>query len=127
MNSLQPGWPVELARGLMRLVAPNPGMMTGPGTNTYLLGEPEIAVIDPGPSINRHVQAFSTMPGPMRWVLVTHTHADRSPAAQAVALATGAELLGRPAPAGPHQDGGFRPGRVRPRRSPPCGRQSLDQ
>ena len=113
MNSLEPGRPVELARGVTRLVAPNPGMMTGPGTNTYLLGEAEIAVVDPGPAIDRHVQAIlDQAAGRLRWVLVTHTHVDHSPAAQALAVATGAELLGRPAPAGRHQDGGFRPQRV---------------
>lgn len=113
MKSLEPGRPVELARGVTRLVAPNPGTMTGPGTNTYLLGESEVAAIDPGPSIDRHVQAIlEHAAGRLRWVLVTHTHVDHSPAAQALADATGAELLGRPAPAGRHQDRGFRPGRV---------------
>ena len=113
MISLQPGRPVELARGVTRLVAPNPGLMTGPGTNTYLVGEAGIAVIDPGPSIDRHVQAIlDHAAGRLRWVLVTHTHVDHSPAAQALADATGAELLGRPAPSGRHQDGNFRPERV---------------
>lgn len=113
MKSLEPGRPVELARGVTRLVAPNPGMMTGPGTNSYLLGEQEMAVIDPGPAMHEHVQAIlGYAAGRLRWVLVTHTHVDHSPAAQALAAATGAELLGRPAPAGRHQDGGFRPARV---------------
>ncbi len=113
MNPPEPGRPVELAPGITRLVAPNPGMMTGPGTNTYLLGEAELAVIDPGPAIDRHVNAIlERAAGKLRWVLVTHTHTDHSPAAQALAEATGAELLGRPAPAGRHQDAAFRPGRV---------------
>ena len=113
MSSLQPGRPVELARGVTRLVAPNPGLMTGPGTNTYLVGEAGLAVIDPGPSIDRHVRAIiDHAAGRLRWVLVTHTHVDHSPAARALADATGAELLGRPAPPGRHQDGSFRPERV---------------
>lgn len=113
MNLPEPGRPVELAPGVTRLVAPNPGMMTGPGTNTYLLGVAEIAVIDPGPAIDRHVSAIlEHAAGRLRWVLATHTHTDHSPAAQLLAEATGAELLGRPAPAGRHQDATFRPGRV---------------
>ena len=44
-----PAWPAPSARLVRRIVAPNPGMMTGPGTNTYLVGIDEIAVIDPGP------------------------------------------------------------------------------
>lgn len=113
MKPLVPGRPVELADGVTRLVAPNPGMMTGPGTNTYLVGETDIAVIDPGPFVDKHVSAIlEHAAGRLRWVLVTHTHIDHSPAAQALVEATGAELLGRPAPAGRHQDGTFRPGRV---------------
>ena len=49
-----------LAAGVRRLIAPNPGMMTGPGTNTYLLGNDEIAVIDPGPQIESHLQLLAT-------------------------------------------------------------------
>ncbi len=113
MKPLEPGRPVVLAPGVTRLVAPNPGVMTGPGTNTYLLGDAEVAVIDPGPSIDAHVDAIlERAAGRLRWVLVTHTHTDHSPAAQALVDATGAELLGRPAPAGRHQDAGFRPRRV---------------
>ncbi|HEX2139187.1 MAG TPA: MBL fold metallo-hydrolase [Woeseiaceae bacterium] len=111
--ALQPGRPVEVATGVTRLVAPNPGMMTGPGTNTYLLGREELAIIDPGPAIADHVSAILRRAGGrLRWVLVTHTHTDHSPAAQALVEATGATLLGRPAPGGRHQDGAFRPERV---------------
>lgn len=88
-------------------------MMTGPGTNTYLFGAEEIAVLDPGPLIERHLDAIQRIAGaPVRWVLVTHTHPDHSPAAIELARATGAELLGRPAPEGQHQDATFLPDRV---------------
>ncbi|MBT8091869.1 MAG: MBL fold metallo-hydrolase [Gammaproteobacteria bacterium] len=103
----------ELGPGLRRLVAPNPSMMTGPGTNTYLLGERRIAVLDPGPVIARHIAKIQDVAGaPIRWVLVTHTHPDHSPAAAKLAKATGAELLGRPPPEGPQQDKTFIPDRV---------------
>lgn len=103
----------ELAAGVCRLLAPNPSMMTGPGTNTYLFGESEIAVVDPGPVSPEHIdRIIARANGPIRWILVTHTHPDHSPAAAALAHATGAELLGRPAPDGAHQDKTFVPGRV---------------
>lgn len=103
----------ELAPGIRRLVAPNPSMMTGPGTNTYLFGVSEIAVLDPGPVIDSHIEHIQEIAGaPIRWVLVTHTHPDHSPGAALLAAATGAELVGRPAPDGSHQDKTFRPDRV---------------
>jgi glyoxylase-like metal-dependent hydrolase (beta-lactamase superfamily II) len=115
LNSFGPSLPLltELARGVRRLLAPNPSMMTGPGTNTYLFGINEVAVLDPGPVIGRHLDAIVEAAGPnIRWVLVTHTHPDHSPAAAELARRTGALLLGRPAPEGPHQDSTFVPDRV---------------
>ena len=103
----------ELQSGIRRLVAPNPSMMTGPGTNTYLFGVEEIAVLDPGPIISRHLEAIQRIAGaPIRWVVVTHTHPDHSPAASVLAQETGAELIGIPAPVGAHQDESFQPDRV---------------
>lgn len=103
----------DLGSGILRLVAPNPSMMTGPGTNTYLFGEEEVAVLDPGPASENHVaNIIRHAQGPIRWVLVTHTHADHSPGARLLAAATGAELLGRPAPQGRQQDEAFAPTRV---------------
>ncbi len=103
----------EIAPGVRRLVAPNASMMTGPGTNTYLVGQNEVAVIDPGPDIEIHINAIQqSSTGPIRWILVTHTHPDHSPAAMNLASATGAQLFGIPAPAGPVQDQTFLPGVV---------------
>ena len=103
----------ELADGVARVLAPNPSMMTGPGTNTYLFGAREIAVVDPGPALSEHIDAIiDNASGPVRWILATHTHPDHSPGAALLAAATGAEVLGRPAPDGPHQDATFAPDRV---------------
>jgi len=89
------GEAVSLTPRLRRVTAPNPGPMTGPGTNTYLVGSAEIAMIDPGPPIDSHIDALIDIVGDrLRWIFVTHTHRDHSPAAQAVAHATGAELVG---------------------------------
>ena len=106
--------PVTTLRpGVRRFVAPNPSMMTGPGTNTYLFGEREIAVLDPGPVIDAHLEHIRRdAGGTIRWILVTHTHPDHSPGARVLAERTGAELLGRPAPDGQHQDKTFVPDRV---------------
>ena len=95
---LAAGRAVRLSPGLIRVTAPNGSMMTGPGTNTYLLGggtSNEWAVIDPGPAMDEHVQAIlRAAPGPIRWIFVTHTHKDHSPAAVALKAHTGAQLLG---------------------------------
>jgi glyoxylase-like metal-dependent hydrolase (beta-lactamase superfamily II)/8-oxo-dGTP pyrophosphatase MutT (NUDIX family) len=114
---IQPGVPKRLDRYVTRITAPNPGAMTGPGTNTYLVGEDEIAVIDPGPAIDAHIAKIlecgaGRNGSRIRWILTTHTHLDHSPAAAALKAATGAQVLGRPAPAGASQDQGYAPDRV---------------
>jgi glyoxylase-like metal-dependent hydrolase (beta-lactamase superfamily II)/8-oxo-dGTP pyrophosphatase MutT (NUDIX family) len=107
-----PGVPVRIAPRIVRLTAPNPGVMTGPGTNTYLLGDAAsgIAVIDPGPAIETHVQAIvDAATGPIRWILCTHTHVDHSPAAAPLAARTGATVLGMRARYPERQDPTFAP------------------
>ena len=115
MTSFGPELPhfAELADGVARLLAPNPSMMTGPGTNTYLFGNRRVAVVDPGPALPGHIDdIIDRANGPVRWILVTHTHPDHSPGAALLARRTGAELLGRPAPDGQHQDQSFQPSRI---------------
>jgi glyoxylase-like metal-dependent hydrolase (beta-lactamase superfamily II) len=97
----EPGRVDEVARGVLRLTAPNPGLMTGPGTNTYLVGESEPVVVDPGPADAAHTAAILAAAeglGPVRAILVTHTHVDHAPGAAALAAATGARIVG-PGPA----------------------------
>jgi glyoxylase-like metal-dependent hydrolase (beta-lactamase superfamily II)/8-oxo-dGTP pyrophosphatase MutT (NUDIX family) len=107
------GVPKRLDRFVARIVAPNPGPMTGPGTNTYFVGERELAVIDPGPLDDGHLAALIAHgAGRIRWILCTHTHRDHSPAAAALAAATGAQVIGMPPPPGPRQDETFAPHRV---------------
>ena len=92
--------PVPLLRNVQRLTAPNPGVMTGPGTNSYLVGDAATgyAAIDPGPADAAHVQRlFDAAGGDIRHILCTHSHADHSPGAALLqALAVQA---GRPRPA----------------------------
>lgn len=99
MFALTPGQPVKIAAGVWRLLALNPGMMSGPGTNTYLLERPDgLVVLDPGPDDSRHLAnieaAARQLDLPIRDILVTHTHRDHSPAAHALHTHTGAPLLG---------------------------------
>ena len=89
------GEPVRLSDRIVRLTAPNPGMMTGPGTNTYLVGTNDVAVIDPGPDVGEHVDAIVRAgDGRIRSILVTHTHPDHWPATPRLAEATGAAVFG---------------------------------
>ena len=109
MSELEPGRLVPVARGVQRLIAPNPSVMTGPGTNTYLLGEPAVAVIDPGPADAVHLAKLQSAAPRLATIFVTHTHLDHSPGATALAELTGARLIGRSAPSGGQQDRTFRP------------------
>jgi glyoxylase-like metal-dependent hydrolase (beta-lactamase superfamily II)/8-oxo-dGTP pyrophosphatase MutT (NUDIX family) len=112
---LVPGRAVRLSDRVVRITAPNPGMMTGPGTNSYFVGDPvtnQWALVDPGPADPVHLAALqAAAPGPVRWLLATHTHPDHSPGCVAAAAAFGAGVLGRVAtyPAG--QDATFNPER----------------
>lgn len=93
----EPGRLDVLAPGLARLTAPNPGIMTGPGTNTYLVGGPQVVVVDPGPGepghLERVVEAAEREGGRIRWVLVTHAHPDHAPGAAALAAAVGVPVV----------------------------------
>jgi glyoxylase-like metal-dependent hydrolase (beta-lactamase superfamily II) len=101
---------VQLASGVRRIRAPNPGLMTGSGTNTYLLGYREIAVLDPGPHDANHLRnILAAAESRIRWVVATHTHRDHSPLACEIARVTGARLIGLPAPGDGRQDESFRP------------------
>jgi glyoxylase-like metal-dependent hydrolase (beta-lactamase superfamily II) len=92
-----PGRVDEVAPGVLRLTASNPGLMTGPGTNTYLVGQDEMVVVDPGPADESHTAALVAAAAPLgsiRTIVVTHTHVDHAPGAAALAAATGARVVG---------------------------------
>ena len=76
--------PVPLLKNVMRLTAPNPGAMTGPGTNSYLVGDPATgyAAIDPGPNEPEHLERlWRAAGGDIRMIVCTHSHPDHSPGA----------------------------------------------
>ncbi|MFJ2991714.1 MBL fold metallo-hydrolase [Pandoraea sp. NPDC087047] len=108
-----PGCAVTLMPGVLRVAAPNPGMMTGPGTNTYLVGggpDNAWAVIDPGPDDAAHIDAIlRASPGLIRQIFVTHTHRDHSPGARLLKAKTGATTYGMRARHDEGQDTAFVP------------------
>ena len=110
---LLPGRAVRLSPHVIRVSAPNPGPMTGPGTNSYLVGAGEDwTVIDPGPLSEPHRLALlAAAPGRIVQILVTHTHRDHSPGAGPLARSTGAPVLGRRAAHPEWQDDSFLPAR----------------
>jgi len=90
-----PTRPVALSATVARCTAPNPGMMTGPGTNTYLVGARRLVVVDPGPDDPAHLDRLAALGRDrIRTVVVTHTHPDHAPGAAGLAARTGAEVLG---------------------------------
>lgn len=87
---------IELEPGLRRILAPNPSPMTQDGTNTYLIGSRDLALIDPGPDDPRHLETIlgALQPGQsIAAILVTHSHLDHSALAPALSRETGAPVL----------------------------------
>ena len=84
--------PVPLLRNVLRLTAPNPGVMTGPGTNSYLVGDPDTGyiAIDPGPADPDHIdKLWRAAGGDIRMIVCTHSHADHSPGAKPLQMLCG--------------------------------------
>ena len=100
----------SLSARVRRIVAPNHGPMTGPGTNTYVVGETDLVLVDPGPAEPTHVEAILDCVGDqLKFIACTHTHPDHSPAAACLAEVTGAKMIGRVTADDQHQDLTFRP------------------
>ncbi len=100
----------QLSEHLGRVVAPNPGPMTGAGTNTYVIAKDwqrgPVTLVDPGPAIAEHIDRLLDLFGNrLVRILVTHTHSDHSPAAARLVAETGATLIGAtPAADAAYQD-----------------------
>lgn len=71
--------PKQITPLVRRITAGNPGMFTGPGTNTYLIGDEEVTVIDPGPALHEHIEVIIQASANIKQILLTHTHPDHSP------------------------------------------------
>ena len=113
MDDIVAGVASTIAPGIVRITAPNPSVMTGPGTNSYIVGDRELVLIDPGPDIESHAKALIAAVGNrLKWIVCTHTHLDHSPAAHAVKAATGAPIAGAVCAQDGRQDAQFVPDRV---------------
>jgi len=91
-----PVLPVSMEPLVRRLLAPNPSPFTYTGTETYIVGRGQVAVIDPGPALDEHLAAILTATEGERVtaILCTHTHRDHSPGSRALQAATGAPIIG---------------------------------
>lgn len=113
MPELIHGKAVDIAPGIRRVTAPNPGVMTDAGTNTFLFGYRDVAVVDPGPDIPEHVEAIlkavEAGGGKIKRIFATHTHIDHSPATESLLEHCDAEVIGALAPDQMFQDETFKP------------------
>ena len=112
--------PVQLLKNVQRLTAPNPGVMTGPGTNSYLVGDPATGyiAIDPGPADAEHLERlWRAAGGDIRMIVCTHSHPDHSPGAAPLqqmcqrAGRAAPPILGRPSAPTARADSQFAPDR----------------
>jgi glyoxylase-like metal-dependent hydrolase (beta-lactamase superfamily II) len=94
-----------------RILGRNPGPMTGPGTNSYLIGANRLCLLDPGPKDEAQFESFISAIGDrqLEFILLTHAHGDHSPGAARLKEATGAKLVGLPVPQSTGQDKNFSP------------------
>lgn len=110
--------PVRLLHNLQRLTAPNPSAMTGPGTNSYIVGDAATGyiVVDPGPRDEAHIaRLHAATGGDIRMIVCTHSHADHSPAAaplQALCTSTKPPILGLPSAPTARANAQFTPDRA---------------
>jgi glyoxylase-like metal-dependent hydrolase (beta-lactamase superfamily II) len=107
------GRAVDVWPGVRRITAPNPGMMTGPGTNTYLVGQRQVLVIDPADDSPAHLDAIKMAgAGAITAVLVTHAHPDHAPGARRLADELGVPIYGSEIPLVGVNTPGYAPDRV---------------
>jgi glyoxylase-like metal-dependent hydrolase (beta-lactamase superfamily II) len=100
----------QLAADVWRIVAPNPSPLTGPGTNTYVVGTGRPVVIDPGCDDAAHLErVLEVAGGVIDRIVCTHSHPDHSPGAVWLKERTGARVFGLPAPDDGHQDPTYAP------------------
>lgn len=107
------GGVARIAAHVWRVVAPNPSPLTGPGTNSYVIGGEWPVVIDPGMAEPAHLERiFTVAGGRISRIVCTHSHPDHSPGAAELRQRTGAPVHGLPAPRDPYQDPTYVPDTV---------------
>jgi hydroxyacylglutathione hydrolase len=116
MAQMVAGKLTQLTDGVWRLLAPNPGVMTGPGTNSYLFGKTSLTLVDEGPAREAHLAALRAAVAdigmPLTHLICTHSHKDHSPAAAVLAQELGLPCWGAGVVDDPFQDRDWQPARV---------------
>ncbi len=104
--------PKQITPLVRRITAGNPGMFTGPGTNTYLIGDEEVTVIDPGPALHEHIEAIIQASANIKQILLTHTHPDHSPGTRLLQDNIGVPVFALITESSKDQDTTFTPERI---------------
>ena len=104
--------PQQVTPLVRRITAGNSGIFTGPGTNTYLIGNDEVTVIDPGPALPDHIEAIVQTSTDIKQILLTHTHPDHSPGTKLLQDKIGVPVFALITESSKDQDTTFTPERV---------------
>lgn len=109
---MQPGQVVQISPQIRRITAGNGSVFTGPGTNTYLVGNEDVTVIDPGPAMEEHIDAILAASKNIKQVVVTHTHPDHSPGVRLMKEKLDIPAFGMLTKSSKNQDITFNPSRI---------------
>ena len=104
--------PKQVTPLVRRITAGNSGIFTGPGTNTYLIGNDEVTVIDPGPALPAHIEAITQTSSHIKQILLTHTHPDHSPGTKLLQDKIGVPVFALITESSKDQDTTFTPERI---------------
>ena len=109
---MQPEEVVQISPLIRRITAGNASVFTGPGTNTYLIGNEEITVLDPGPAMESHIDAITSATGKIKQIVVTHTHPDHSPGVRLLQDRLDVPAYGMLTETSKGQDTSFKPDKI---------------
>ena len=109
---MQPEEVVQISPLIRRITAGNASVFTGPGTNTYLIGNEEITVLDPGPAMESHIDAITSATGNIKQIVVTHTHPDHSPGVRLLQDRLDVPAYGMLTETSKGQDTSFKPDKI---------------
>ena len=109
---MQPEEVVQISPLIRRITAGNASVFTGPGTNTYLIGNEEITVLDPGPAMESHIDAITSTTGKIKQIVVTHTHPDHSPGVRLLQNRLDVPAYGMLTETSKGQDTSFKPDKI---------------
>ena len=109
---MQPEEVVQISPLIRRITAGNASVFTGPGTNTYLIGNEEITVLDPGPAMESHIDAITSTTGKIKQIVVTHTHPDHSPGVRLLQDRLDVPAYGMLTETSKGQDTSFKPDKI---------------